>query len=206
MFSTSNINRNELWNVSIISCLVVSYKKKNSFGAPLFKFSAFLCCWSSGVITCWMLMETLTWMIQWMWPAMSRSCFAGQWPASGAVSSPEPAHMQLFCLQKYPHLQILQDCNQLKKCPGSTVADPHYNPLFFFSFYWRTGKEDNPLPDLRYQCVYRESTANIRSLYWHLTSYALVHGPQVCHMKTNMPAWHQLYIHVCRKSLLQILN
>lgn len=53
----------------------------------------------SGVTPCWMQMETSTWTTRWTWPAMWRSCSAGLWPTSGAVSSPEPpAYLQVFSI------------------------------------------------------------------------------------------------------------
>lgn len=73
-----------------------------------------MCCVSLmfllGVTTCWMLMETMTWMTQWMWPDMWRSYFAGLWAISGAVSSPEPSTAnQIGVLTIQDNIPILAD-------------------------------------------------------------------------------------------------
>lgn len=85
--------------IKLLPCIIkrpVSLRCNHSVNRMIPDFPCFIDLLTSAsvvwpvVTTCWIRRETSTWRTRWMLPVMWRSCFAGPWPTSGAVSSPEP--------------------------------------------------------------------------------------------------------------------
>lgn len=115
----------------------------------------------SGVMPCWMQMETLIWTTRWTWPAMWRSCSAGLWPTSGAVSSPEPetwtcytCYIQVFSIlskQSCHTCNFLLDCNYTEKCPvfnRQVHISLHYSSSILAAHWSFGGEQESKEPDL----------------------------------------------------------
>ena len=123
----------------------------------------------SGVTPCWMQMETSTWTTQWTWPAMWRSCSAGLWPTSGAVSSPEPepdpvAHSQVFSISSIPVISTGPDYSHLHQSLWQIHITVHCS-VSGLAVRWRSGREQPSRHPFitRPECVCRDSKLTIKN-------------------------------------------